>query len=118
MAIKLTTKRQAVLDTLKNNHGTMSAADIHSTLPNIDLVTIYRTVELFTKEKMIKQFHLTSGEAQYEYQTEPHHHAVCTTCERVIHFTAPDQKLKKLLGIEDFDVDEIEVTVKGICHKH
>jgi len=114
----MTTKRQEVLDVLQKNHGTMSAAAIHSALPNTDLVTIYRTLELFTKEKMIKQFHLTSGEAQYEYQTEPHHHAVCTTCERVIHFTAPDTKLKKLLGIEDFEVDEIEVTVKGICRKH
>jgi Fur family ferric uptake transcriptional regulator len=118
MAIKLTTKRQAVLDTLKNNHGTMSAAAIHGALPNIDLVTIYRTLELFTKEKMIKQFHLTGGEAQYEHQTEPPHHAVCTTCEKVIHFTAPDKKLKQLLGIADFDVDEIEVTVKGMCHEH
>jgi Fe2+ or Zn2+ uptake regulation protein len=118
MTIKLTTKRQAILDVLKNNHRTMSAADIHSTLSDVDLVTIYRTLELFTKEKMIKQFHLTSGEAQYEYQAEPHHHAVCTTCEKIIHFTAPDIKLKKLLGIEDFDVDEIEVTVKGICNKH
>jgi len=118
MTIRMTTKRQEILDELKHKHGTMSAADIHAALPNIDLVTIYRNLELFTKEKMIKQFHLTSGEAQYEYQTEPHHHAVCTTCERVIHFTAPDQKLKKLLGIEDFEVDEIEVTVKGICRKH
>ena len=100
----MTTKRQEILDVLQKNHGTMSAAAIHAALPNTDLVTIYRTLELFTKEKMIKQFHLTSGEAQYEFQTEPHHHAVCTSCEKVIHFTAPDQKLKKLLGIEDFEV--------------
>ena len=111
MKPRLTTKRKAILETLKKKYGTMSAADIHAALPNMDLVTIYRNLELFTKEKMIKQFHLTSGEAQYEYQTEPHHHAVCTTCERVIHFTAPDQKLKKLLGIEDFEVDEIESTL-------
>ena len=114
----MTKKRQAVLDLLQKHHGTLSAADIHAALPDIDLVTIYRSLELFTKEKIIKQFHLSSGEAQYEYQAEPHHHAVCTTCERVIHFTAPDTQLKKLLGIEDFDVDEIEVTVKGMCHRH
>jgi len=118
MSIKLTPKRQAVLDTLTQTHGTMSAADIHATLPDMDLVTIYRTLELFTKEKMIKQFHLASGQAQYEHQSEPHHHAVCVTCEKVIHFKAPDTKLKKLLGIAGFDVDEIEVTVKGSCTKH
>ena len=115
MTIRLTKKRQAILDLLTTNHGTLSAAAIHAALPDIDLVTIYRTLDLFTKEKMIKQFHLQSGEAQYEHQSEPHHHAMCTTCERVIHFTAPDKKLKQLLGIEDFDVDEIEVTVHGRC---
>jgi Fe2+ or Zn2+ uptake regulation protein len=118
MTVKLTKNRQAILDLLKSTHGTLSAAAIHSTLPNMDLVTIYRALDLFTKEKMIKQFHLTGGEAQYEYQIEPHHHAVCSSCEKVIHFTAPDAKLKKLLGISDFEVDEIEVTVKGICTNH
>lgn len=112
----MTTKRQAVLDVLKSHHGTLSAADIHSSLPDTDLVTIYRTLELFTKEKLVKQFHLDGKEAVYEYQHEPHHHAVCTECERVIHFTAPDEQIKKLLGIEDFEVDELEVTVKGRCH--
>jgi hypothetical protein len=31
----------------------------------------------------------------------------------VVHFTAPDEKIKKLLGIEDFEVDDLEVTVRG-----
>jgi Fur family ferric uptake transcriptional regulator len=114
----MTTKRREILDVLQKSHGTMSAADIHTVLPHIDLVTIYRSLDLFIKEKIIKQFHLSGGEAQYEFQTEPHHHAVCTTCEKVIHFTAPDKKLKKLFGITDFAVDEIEVTVKGICRQH
>jgi len=118
MTVKLTKNRQAILDLLINHHGTLSAADIHTSLPDMDLVTIYRTLDLFTREKMIKQFHLQGGEAQYEHQTEPHHHAVCNTCEKVIHFKAPDAKLKQLLGIADFDVDEIEVTVKGSCKQH
>lgn len=115
MNIKLTRKRQQILDVLKAQHGTLSANDIHKKLPTIDLVTIYRNLDLFVKENLVKQFHLGSNEAVYEYQDEPHHHAVCTECERVIHFKAPDEKIKKLLGIEDFKVDEIEVTVKGRC---
>lgn len=111
----MTEKRHRLLDVLKQNHGTLSAADIHAQLPDIDLVTIYRNLELFTREKLIKQFHLGDGEARYEYQNEPHHHAVCTKCERVVHFVAPDEKIKKLLQIEDFTVDEIEVVVRGMC---
>jgi len=116
MTITLTKKREQILDVLKNHSGTLSAAAIHTKLPEIDLVTIYRNLDLFVKEKMIKQIHLGTDEAQYEYQHEPHHHAVCIECEKVIHFTAPDAKIKKLLGLEDFQVDEIEVTVRGICN--
>ena len=118
MKIKLTQKRHRILDVLKQNPGTLSASDLHTQLPDIDLVTIYRNLDLFTREKLIKQFRLNASEAQYEYQSEPHHHALCTKCEKVIHFTAPDAKIKKLLGLTNFDVDELEVTVKGTCrHK-
>ncbi len=113
----MTKKRQAILDCLKQHHGTLSAKNIHAHVPDIDLVTIYRSLDLFVKERLIREVHLGTGEAQYEYQHEPHHHAVCTNCERVIHFTAPDKKIKELLGLTNFDVDEIEVTVRGVC-KH
>lgn len=117
MNIRLTKKRQQILDTLKNCHCTLSANDIHNKLPDVDLVTIYRNLELFTKEKIIKRVILDTDEAQYEYQPEPHHHAVCDDCNKVIHFKAPDAKIKKLLGLENFDIDEIEVTVRGKCRE-
>ena len=117
MTIRFTKKRQAILDVLKNNKEALSAAEVHALLPELDLATVYRNLEYFTVEKVIKKLQLGSQEARFEYQHEPHHHAVCTECEKVIHFTAPDEKIKKLLGIEDFKVDELEVTVRGIC-KH
>lgn len=119
MPITLTTKRKKILAVLKNTHGTLSAAKIHEQVPDIDLVTIYRNLDLFTKEKLIKQVYLGAEEAQYEFQNEPHHHAVCTNCEKVIHFSAADNKIKQLLKIKDFSVEEIEVVVRGVCvHKH
>jgi len=115
MNIKLTKKRTLILDALKAHPGTLSAANLSKKIPEIDLVTIYRNLDLFVKEKLIKKIHFGADEAQYEYQHEPHHHAVCTDCEKVIHFTAPDEKIKKLLQLDGFSVDEIEMTVKGVC---
>ena len=115
MTIKLTEKRKRILDVLKHHKGALSAASLHEQIHDIDLVTIYRNLDLFAKEKLIKRVALSDSEAQYEYQSEPHHHAVCTDCEKVIHFKAPDAKIIKLLGLEGFDVDELEVTVKGKC---
>lgn len=108
-------KREAILEALKANHQPRSASQLHAELPDIDLVTIYRNLEIFAEEKMVKKFHFDGAEAHFEYQHEPHHHAICTDCDKVLHFKAPDKKIIKLLGLEDFDVDELEVIVKGKC---
>ena len=117
MTTRFSKKRQAILEVLKRTHDTLSAAEVHAAVPDIDLATVYRNLEFFTSEKLIKKLQLGgSNEARYEYQHEPHHHAICTECERVIHFTAPDEQIKELLGIKDFAVDELEVTARGTCH--
>lgn len=117
MKTRLTKNRQAILDVLKSNKAALSAAQVHSLLPDMDLATVYRNLELFTQEKVIKKLQLGTHEARFEYQHEPHHHALCGQCEKVIHFTAPDQKIIQLLGLEDFNVEELEVTVRG-THTH
>lgn len=94
----------------------LSAGSIHMLLPEVDKVTIYRNLDLFVSEGVVKTLNFGGTETLYEYQHHPHHHAVCTDCDKVIHFTAPDEKIKKLLGLDDFKVSELEVTVRGICN--
>ena len=115
--LRLTKKRQAILDTLQATHGALSAAELHQALPELDLVTIYRNLDLFVKEKLVKRVMLDTTEARYEYQREPHHHALCTDCHKVIHFTALDDAIIKLLGLEGFKVEDLEITVRGTCTK-
>ena len=115
MNFRLTANRQRLLSFLQNNQGPFSAAEIHGHLPDMDLVTIYRNLELFTKEQVLKRLHLNTGEACYEYQSEPHHHAVCTECEKVFHFAVSPQAIKDLLPIKDFSIADVEVTVRGTC---
>ena len=115
MKTRSTKQRKAILEVLKNQKTALSAAEIHTLVPDIDLATVYRNLEYFTKEKMIKKLQLGTQEARFEFQHEPHHHAICSECDRIIHFTAPDKKIKKLLGLQNFTVDELEVTVRGVC---
>lgn len=109
-------KRDQILDVLKREHGALSASEIHSKLLKLDLTTIYRNLDVFVADGEVKKLLLNEKEALYEYQERPHHHAVCTVCDRVIHFTAPDDKIKKLLRIKGFQVDDLEVTVRGVCN--
>ena len=116
MTTRLTKNRHSILAVLKQKQEALSAAEVHSKLPEMDLATVYRSLEYLTNAKLIKKLQLGSQEARFEYQHEPHHHAICVECDRVIHFTAPDEKIKKLLGVADFKVDELEVTLKGVCN--
>ena len=109
-------KREQILVALRREKGALSAANIHMLLPEIDKVTIYRNLDLFVSEGIVKALNFGGTETLYEYHHHAHHHAVCSDCEKVIHFTAPDEKIKKLLGLENFHVHELEVTVRGTCN--
>jgi len=115
MKIVMTKKRTSILSVLKNASGALSAKDIHAQLPEIDLTTVYRTLDIFVREGIVQKVHLDTDEALYEHQTAPHHHAVCSRCEKILHFTAPDKKIVQLLGLTGFDIESMEVTVRGKC---
>jgi Fur family transcriptional regulator, ferric uptake regulator len=115
LTMKLTKHRQAILDTLAHHNGAISAQSLHTCLPHINLVTIYRTLELFTEQGMIRKLFLDGTEAVYEYQQHPHHHAICTDCHSVIHFDTKTDALKQLLTKKGFSVESIDITVRGRC---
>ena len=114
MDIQFTKKRLQILEVLKASKDAVSASSIHSSLPQIDLATIYRNLDLFTKAGLVKKLQL-DDEALYEYQETPHHHAVCNNCDKIIHFTIPKKDLAKLVKVKDFIVEDVDVTVRGNC---
>lgn len=114
-SMRLTKHRQVILATIQSHKGTLSASQIHTLLPSIDKVTIYRSLELFVTEGLIKKLNLGGSEATFEHQSHPHHHAVCTVCDTVVHFDIPDYVIKKYLNLPSFAISDIEVVVHGTC---
>jgi Fe2+ or Zn2+ uptake regulation protein len=116
--MRLTTHRKEILALLAKQEEALSAAEIHTHLPHINLVTIYRSLEQFVAADLVKKLFLGEQEALYEIQDEPHHHAICANCQKIIHFTFDDTDLKQRFLIPGFSVRDIEVTVHGQCTKH
>ena len=112
-----TKHRQEILDLLRTSKRAFSARAVHNTLPHINLVTIYRNLEKLTTEGLVRKLYLDSSEAVFEYQDHPHHHAICTDCREVLHFTAKTEALVRALDLPDFDIEDIEITVRG-RHTH
>ncbi len=116
--MRLTAHRREILTLLQTADAALSAAAIHSKVPHINLVTVYRTLESFVEAGMIKKLSLSSDEAVYEFQAERHHHAVCSECGKVLHFTFDDQSLIREFSLPHFLIHDIDVQVRGICSTH
>lgn len=111
---RLTNKRKQVLEVLRKTKDALSAKEIHAQLATMDLATVYRAVEYLSKEKLITTLNF-DNETKYEWQASPHYHAVCSECSRIVHFDASDSRLKKILQIKDFAIEQVEITVHGTC---
>jgi Fur family ferric uptake transcriptional regulator len=88
---KLTPQRRAVVQTIASSQDHLTPAAIygkvHQALPSIGLVTIYRTLEILAKLKLICELHAGSSCRSYTINTlEHHHHLICSNCGMVIDF--------------------------------
>lgn len=115
--MRITKHRQEILDVLDHQEDALSAAEIHAHLPHINLATIYRNLESFVEAGDVTKVNFGDNEARYEIQAEPHHHAICDECNKVIHFTVNDTELIKEFVLPNFDIKNIEVTLRGTCTK-
>ena len=90
--LRLTLSRQVILDTLGKTKGHLSAEDIyfriHSSYPQIEWDTIYKTLELLNRMGLVCKFDFGDRRARYELVGDgTHHHLVCTRCCRVVDYS-------------------------------
>jgi Fur family ferric uptake transcriptional regulator len=86
---RITWQRVAVLQALCELDGHASAEMMHKRIgrreQDVDLSTVYRTLERLRDLRILSQTDLGRGCAEYEIVTDqPHHHLICRRCGRVI----------------------------------
>jgi Fur family ferric uptake transcriptional regulator len=87
--VRMTRQRAMILQALCEVGGHASAEDVYeqATLHrrDVDLSTVYRTLERLRDLRILSQTDLGRGCAEYEAVTDqPHHHLVCQGCGQVI----------------------------------
>lgn len=113
--MRQTKHRQEITDLLEQSEEALSASEIHNNLPHINLATIYRNLESFVEAGTVTKLNLGGDEARFEIQHEPHHHAICDDCQKVIHFTVDDKELIKEFVLPGFKINNLQVTLRGTC---
>ncbi|MGX7677441.1 Fur family transcriptional regulator [Jatrophihabitans sp. DSM 45814] len=86
-------------------------------VPDVDLTTVYRTLETLEQIGLLAHTHLGHGAASYRLASDEHVHVVCHRCSAVI--DAPpglvDQLADQLASERGFVLDRSHFTVFGTC---
>lgn len=88
---KLTKPRQYVAEILLSNHHHLSAPEIVDMVTaedsSVGRMSVYRTLELFTSLGIVRPAFQEGPNARYVVILDGHHHhLVCQSCGKVIHF--------------------------------
>ncbi len=120
--LRMTPQRQLILDAIASLDGHISAEEVHrcvvARFPDVNISTVYRTLELLQSLGLLTHTHFDDGVAQYHLAHEqPHQHLVCRTCgyERELELSVlgpVDERLRRDYG---FQADLAHFAIVGIC---
>lgn len=83
-------------------------------VPNLNLATVYRNLNLLADEKAITLVHLPGQPTRFELTGHHHHHFHCNQCERVFDVHACTAEISKLAP-KGFEVIDHDVILYGRC---
>lgn len=114
--MRVTPQRERVLAAVRRlEHATPE--QLAEAVPEIDLTTVYRTLELLEELALVRHTHLGHGAPSYRPAEDDHVHVVCHTCGAVVDAPADlvDDLSDRLRDQRGFTVDRSHFTVFGRC---
>lgn len=119
---RFTEQRAAVFRFLRSTDVHPSADEVFSSvrleLPGISLATVYKSLETLVGCGLAVKLTYSDGSARYDGRTDPHHHARCLACGRVMDIAGslPDRDLDELRAhAEGFHVTGYRLELSGYC---
>ncbi|MHA3702814.1 Fur family transcriptional regulator [Jatrophihabitans sp. YIM 134969] len=114
--LRLTQQRLEVLAAVRHL-GHATPEQIHETVSDADLTTVYRTLDLLEELGFVRHAHLGHGAPSYRPADDDHIHVVCHRCGRVLDVDADlvDDLADRLHATRGFQLDRGHFTVFGKC---
>lgn len=121
MELKNTKQRGAILRLLEESTEPASAEELFALLkpefPNLALSTVYRNLERFTGEGLLKKDSFNDGVIRYSPVQEHGHFLICTQCDCKIKLddcplSGIEQRLARETG---FEINGHSLTIYGKC---
>lgn len=119
---RMTPQRMMILDAIENSEHHISAEEIHAQVvakyPNVNISTVYRTLDLLKKLELVTETDLGGGRFRYHPADKGHHHhLVCQECGATIDLDESELfPLKEsLLRDHRFIADLHHLAIMGRC---
>ena len=118
---RITVDRRAVVEALDHSSDHVTAEQLAEAVwvehPDINLATIYRTLELLERLEIAFHVHLGHGPSRWHLAGDVHHHLVCESCDRVeeIPDSTFDPLRKRLRAETGFVIDPHHFSLSGLC---
>ncbi len=123
--VRITAQRKTLIEIMQEAEGHLDAATLLERAKKrdsqIDRATVYRTIELLKKLRLIDELdlmHLKGEKHFYEAKTTVDHvHLACFQCGRIEELTNPlFERLKnEISGRSGFEIRVIRLEVGGLC---
>ncbi len=118
--------KKLLMQVMENSEVPISVPDIIQALEllkvNINKTTIYRELEAFKQQGLVKELDFGEGKKRYEFNSlEHHHHLICTECNCVQHIELDDIELslnksqQKIYDQLNFQVTDHSLELFGLC---
>ncbi len=119
---RLTPQRMMILSAMESSHDHISAEEIYAQVaakyPNVNISTVYRTLELLKKLGLVYEINLGEGRIRYHAESSGHHHhLVCQDCGAVIDIDESALSSLKDILLRDyqFQAELRHVGIFGLC---
>jgi Fur family transcriptional regulator, ferric uptake regulator len=123
--VRLTAQRRALIEVIQEASEHLDAGSLlelaRKRAPNLDRATVYRTIELLKKLRLVDELdlmHLEGEKHYYEVKTKRDHvHLACFRCRGIEEFTSPifEQMKAEIAKQAGFTIRVTRLEIGGTC---
>jgi Fur family ferric uptake transcriptional regulator len=117
----MTRQRRIILEELRNVSSHPTADGLHRMvrrrLPRISLGTVYRNLEMLSRQGVILKLDLGGDQRRFDGRTDPHYHVRCLRCDAICDLVlAPLESLEhEASGASEWELLGHRIELVGFC---